>query len=953
MAFSFGIPSSSSSLPPISSLIGVHHHSSSSSSKSKNFWLYDAKKGTVKGHKMSPKQRRFFFWKANQHDNNISNHIQDLNNNNSSSSSSSSIITKPILIEQFLFNQFQFVIREITFRDIFSKKKKLLIKFQVPNTRHFGLYYPHALGELIGCISLNTIKKRIYYCKTFPNNNKFITTILLDYVYRNFDIENDGMKYRNVNPYLYDFLFKNEKEKDEEDIKKQSIIMLIGTKYNHKDLQDELKSFYQTDYLPFISSSSFTTTTSSSSSSSSSSLIEKYPLALSLPLNNIKLYPLNLQCKIKYNPILAGKDHETPFGIYVYISSNISPSGHIFVPYDKCDGVTVHTFQFLLRKPYLPPFSIINFDTYANFINTSDEECINQSGYANLSLPHFVNNLNEEFKQELFVPNSHIHRKKGELYIHCISSNVQFISSSSSSSSPSSSSSTFLIKGKEKERKDIIIIDENSLIDLKLIQKSLDDTTQMVMEYIKKYNQPFYKQHPASSKSIECVTVYNYACRKGRIPGCMFDIFKLPISYEQYYLNALLFAIRRRFPQYNSLDVWNDDSKISAQMRVYLAMDMLCIYVNYAKYITDIVDYNTPDKPYSESNLEYIESFDPVRCRDSCDCEDCSKEILTEVMEIKYNRHSFNSSIMLDIRTIFEKFVFVSTLCGVSENAISMTSSSSSSGIIIDDPSMTGHECAVAIPNYIFFKALARGVPSHPLLSYYSEEEKVAGKGENLYVLEGTGNLYPEPREKTASYDTLSKKIQNTFSPLSLKNVNKQFFYHPTHPDGFYKMMVTLMTPEFFLRFGYRGVEFLICIQQSDGTCYRGVSFSNLLNIDSIPSIRIYEAPTIPIETFRAALRMDDDNFPSMPLKPISTVLTNEMKKIVSSLTRINRKDEPLPKDIYSSYSFQIRFDALSDKRIKSLILDVNKNNLNMICLPEPVKLSIKGHIGGYTIIIF
>ena len=378
-------------------------------------------------------------------------------------------------------------------------------------------------------------------------------------------------------------------------------------------------------------------------------------------------------------------------------------------------------------------------------------------------------------------------------------------------------------------------------------------------------------------------------------------------------------------------------------------MDMLCIYVNWCNYITDIVDHNQEGKRYDASLKRLIESFDVIRCRDSGDCEDFTREILMAVMELIFNKSSFASTAIKKVKEIMDRFIFVSVLCGVSKASIGFKDKHN------PNVKLSGHECALAVPKYIFFKALSRSDATHPLLSLYLEEERNMGKNDQIYVLEGTGNLFPEPRQKSETYRHLQEFVMEDISPPH-GTIREQFFYHPQNEDNFYKRFITFLTPEFFLKFGYRGLEYLVCIEdeKNPGKFLRGVDFSSFLDIDNNPSIRLIEAPRIPVKTFRDASRLDDDNFPPTTIEPV-VLIPEEMNEIARQFS-VLQPHALIPQTNTDVYSFQIpKSDRIDSSFIESWKKEINARKLNMICYPEAVKMNHSKNeiVGGYTIHIF
>lgn len=605
-------------------------------------------------------------------------------------------------------------------------------------------------------------------------------------------------------------------------------------------------------------------------------------------------YLLSLECVMHYQPNLAGKGLEEPYGIFVYPSSTYTSLDNevAFVPFRDISIPTIRTFHFRVAKDHIPAYSLLNFDSYAIFTNSEGKPCINQSGYHNYSLSDLANDLGTRHKFKLVVPNSKQHYTKGILYL-----TVKSVSLPTVVKTP-----------------------------MKLyLQEETERTGRLTQEYVKR-NHSFYDSHPASSSSIQTVTVYTFQGRRKFTPGSLYDLFYIPVSHEEYYLKAMEIAAKRVHPFSSFEEAW----KVK-KTRTPVIMRMLCLFVNYCTYITDIVKNGTVD--------ELIESFDMnIRIRDAADCEDFTLEILIEVMEIKYNKNDFQSSIMLKVRKILEQFIFCSTLCGVSRSSMGLSTS-------LEHTKLSGHEAGVAIPKFVFFEALRRSQPDHAILQVYPSEEQERGKTEkHIYVLEGTGNLIPEPCTPSSQYC----QIRSFFAPFASKYddlVCKEFFYDPNRADNFYKLMITLLTPEFFYRCGLPNFEFLVC---KNGK--RGVLLGELVNLESNRNIAIFSAPEMSVDLFRAATRLNADNIPPTPLYAVPSSSTQVTPMSCSA---------PCPKKVSleNIFQFQIKLEDINANKelVEEIQTIAEAQSLDMMCVPEFVKMNHEtGQVcGGYNFLFW
>lgn len=661
-----------------------------------------------------------------------------------------------------------------------------------------------------------------------------------------------------------------------------------------------------------------------SSSSSSSSGVDidtmwKSEKRLTVDSKWRHAHKLSMTLSVFYKPRLAGHGHEVPYGVYIYPTFSFSRGDPVFMKASEIATPYTTTLVFDCETPYLPNSAKLNFDVHAEMKNQSEVMCVNQAGYTNVRIADLAGSLGKRFVQTVSVPNSKRKQSKGQIILVCTA-----ITLDGKAPSPAPPN-----KHKKKDKSDYDIIDS----------------------YITN-NYQFYESRPPRFPSIATLSIFVYASRRGKIPGCMFDVFRLPDTKEEFYLNALKIAIRRMRP-FDAVDVSEFMRTASKEDRIVAVMSMLCIFVNWCDYITDEVDNNTEDSPYSPSNVELIESFDTMtRIRNAGDCEDFVKEILMEVAEIKYNSGSFVSDAMRGVREILADFIVVSVLCGVSNASISFSAPRSSE-------KLNGHECAMAVPKYIFFKALSRGPlgKSHPLLSLYSQEEQNMGKDLSICVLEGTGNLHPCSKVQSSTSSSITDLLLDELPDSITEPLKKQFFFSPGG-DNFYKVFLTWLTSEPFLEKGYRGFEFLVCttlgppppntsvvVDGNSSNATRGVPFIEILEIDNHPNNHLAESPTITLKTFHAASKIDHDNFPSMMLNPApSPDFSVSPEEIPSNRPSVDEMAV-----------FQISFKAATPEYLSVLSSKISSLNLRMMKIPEYVKLDTETNrlIGGYSLFVF
>jgi hypothetical protein len=620
-----------------------------------------------------------------------------------------------------------------------------------------------------------------------------------------------------------------------------------------------------------------------------------------------------------YKPHLAGHGHEVPHGLWIYPTYSFSCGAPIFLSAAKVATPYTTTLTFECEKPYVPNAALLNFEAFAKMQNQVGVMCTNQAGYTSIRILDLMKTSGKRFVQTLVVPNSKKAQSKGQLILICTSAGIDGVYPAPT----------------------------HNPISLEKFNERVYRGSRRVKAYIEK-NYQFYEKHPARFHAISTLSVFSYAGARGAIPGCMFDVFHLPKSREEYYLNALRIAIQRMKPFDKVDDIYVASFMESAPKddKVVATMSMLCIFVNWCEYLTDETDNNTEEYAYSPSKVEPMESFDKVRQRNAADCEDFVGEVMTQSCEIKYNLDSFKSAPMLTCRAILNEFIIVSVLCGVSDASISFSSSSSSSS---SEQSLKGHECGMAIPKYIFFKAISRGPlgEKHPLLSLYSEEERQLGKDLSICVLEGTGNLHPCAKTQSQVNACILDLLLDELPESITDHMKKEYFFDPKGTESFYKVILAVLTPEFFLEKGYRGFEFLVVTTAKDGSgdTTRGVPFVEILEIDKFTENSFVEAPRIPLKTFHAASNVDYDNFPPIVINP-------------PPLVPFSPPDLPscasLP-DIDDVVKFQISFEKATPEFIETIRTKVASLNLKMIHVPERVKFDVETDelVGGYSFFVF
>ncbi len=620
---------------------------------------------------------------------------------------------------------------------------------------------------------------------------------------------------------------------------------------------------------------------------------------------------LTLKLSYDYKSLLAeaGQTNERPHVLMFWLTRSYSSTPPIVVNVERTRKGR-QTFVFKVNEDFIPNDVSLNIDSYSHFTSETGNPMRNLAGSSYVSLAELVGNRGAPITLNLRVAASDVHTTKAKLTLQCDYSSLQ----------PRSDS--------VKEDDD----DQHS-------------TCSLVKDYINS-NHRFYENHPPISRSIAHTTVFKFRCRQNYVPGVLFDNFRLPHSQEAYYLNALKNALQLRLPQEPIKNIESAWQRVDSKLHTVLSM--LTSYAVACKYLRDSVDNNVKGAgQWDVQRVEEIDSFDTVRHTDNGDCEDKTKEILLHAMELKYNSKSFKSPVFTEIRSILDNYVFCSTLCAVSQSSISKEDFNDRKEIL--DAHMSAHECAVAIPNYTFFSALRKSSPKHKLFDLYTQEEQNRGRGDRLYILEGTGSLAPEPRESTEYRDEIQFAYEKS---VPHRHLTGQIFYDIDSDDIFYKIIVNLMTPEFYLRTGYIGFEFLVINEEGK----RGAFFSDLMNIsnDSQTKVMITETPRLSPLTFNRSMRVTDDNFPLVTLEaPLE--IPRAILRIAERLTfQTNEERKEIPRH-EDCYIVQCLFEYMTEEKIVSIIKGAQSQRLNVVCYVEALKLDYvtKQVFGRYTLIFY
>ena len=758
------------------------------------------------------------------------------------------------------------------------------------NNQYAGAFHRTSIGTLMGAVVWNPNKNKIHMLLA-PKNDIVISSLLVDHAilhFKNKDLpisSNDFVKESNYGPT----------EIQKNYINKTLIGREVGDTLEESHYKELIRTPIDEEILLLIKEKS--------------------------SLKKIKLY-----VDIEYQPILAQSTYEKKPELHIYLSSTSAKGVCILKPRKKhltSNGTYLMKKQILIFTPIVKEVKadcIFNIDVYARHRNKKDEWCLNQSGYGNTLVCSLFTQESQTIS--LKVVNSGENANKGFISI---------------SIDPTQTICPFI----------------NDAISSRDVSKELHKNELVINNYIQS-NRNFYNKYPASASSVRNVTVYTYQSRLGYVPGSMFDVFNVTKAREEVYLQYLDIALRRYYGVYDSKSNMNElwcgsCSHIDKTMREKVVMRMLAVYVTACPYITDEVDHNNRRNrgKWNSGNIELIESFDNMFPRDAGDCEDFSRAILRLVCELKFHSN-FVSKAMNFVLQVLDKFIFCSVLCGVSNAALTDVPKRGSTY----KGKLNGHEGVFAIPKFTFFKALERHNKNHIILQHQSYEELQKGSNDIVYILEGTGMLIPEPSKDTTHESVVEQIVNKSCEILKMdspfKLARTYFHYDPNGGDNFYKMMITCLTPEFFLM-GLPYVEFLLYYKNnksSYGT--RGVWFNELLSIRKHKDIALVPSPQLSSDVIYSTSYVTKDQYPLVKLR--YPKIKQENLNIVKELTMIipvntSSSNPKLPKDI--SQTYYLNFDDFTSNTIKDIQRLCKLTGLKSRTRAELINLNQNSHVVG------
>lgn len=518
---------------------------------------------------------------------------------------------------------------------------------------------------------------------------------------------------------------------------------------------------------------------------------------------------------------------------------------------------------------------------------------------------------------------------------------------------------------------------------------------------------------PFTYPGISNIHTFLYKNNIGLLPSAVFFRFKTPPLSEQYWINLIHIALERIRSERNYFGTGNPNAPTFEEYTNGEANDKLdslifaictTLYVNCCKYITDIVDRNDRQKnsKHDMRLMTLIESFDFVRMREACDCEDCARESMNHAFSLdllwKTKGTMLHPSI-LRLCMIRKKYFCASALGGVAAQQINQDYSAASFG---------AHEFLMIFSKLFFLNALKRGRDTTKDIKLFSTNPLDPKKGEHInqavievieaemeaypenfedlepLVCEGTGMLWPQAEEdrkdKTvkgrhgtpyddigfipAKYERVNDILED--SEALKKDFRKMFRFSKTTGSAFYKNVTHLFTNEFFQDHPtLKGLgEFIFVYPKTNRTkCTYGVDFVDLLNMSD--KVMLLAAPKMSDELVHYIDAIQADEHPERELPPPYEVNNEKklrrMKVLEENLAEfIRRTDAPISDDGYKVTRF-INYYAADDTRISALssaLRTIEKQlhaRVTIEIYDEPVTMSETGEecIGVYRFVIY
>lgn len=503
-------------------------------------------------------------------------------------------------------------------------------------------------------------------------------------------------------------------------------------------------------------------------------------------MNNIPA--IEMKFTVMYENGLAESNIEREPRLHIYLSNTLSRNVKNIDLYAKDEIRGYRKVNYIMNdvvfraeciQNRIPYRACMNFEVFSDVYASGEGWCGNQAGECSLRMTEIMSNLRNHGKFEkripLMVPTAVENKNKGYL-------TIKFVRGDS-------------ISGRNGMKLEF----EEPDLELEDIMSDENKVNKLIQEEIKRVYQTHKEMKPSVS-GIDRIHAYKYDIMKGSLPAYMFHFIYTSSTNESFYLNLANIVLRRYYMKEKDLMESNDDDLIGR-----ITLEMMTVYANWCKYITDLIFAPGSRRLGLE---EITESFDILRSRgirsnpwqrlrdptDASDCEDFSREILMQLLELQ--KGTWKSPLLRKLQDNCKYWLNFAVLAGVSGAKLAEH---------VDTAEMGGHEYVIRLPKKHFFDMLRHWNPRHLLLSLVSPGEQELGANLKLQVGEGTGLMYCKVREDNTDSvrKFMEKKLNSPYRSVLFDSHHMRQCYsiNEGKESTFYKTVSTGWCPELMERF--------------------------------------------------------------------------------------------------------------------------------------------------------
>jgi len=501
----------------------------------------------------------------------------------------------------------------------------------------------------------------------------------------------------------------------------------------------------------------------------------------------------------------------------------------------------------------------------------------------------------------------------------------------------------------------------------------------------------FDNQIEPSYSFMSSIHAYSYITN-GKCPAALFWLMNVHKPIEQspelpiekwnvtftgkYQLEKLLWihllklAARRFFPGTDAISTLLTKTSLSDIGNILGTA--LTAYPNYCQYVPDLV--YAPLSPAKTTKIG-IERFDRQCGRDGCGCEDGACYVNYLVSTMRGILQSMEGTILrTDDDRILWKFAqflnnYYAFTCVAAVSDSSYSDSEQDIGMVTDDELrkhdvMQAHAFTALIPKSDVYSMLSKLKEQNELV--LKDADKLLGVGFPVLFCETTGNLIPVAIKEShisRNYGGLGDLMQflDGYRPLNVLDESR---------SGFYRVMSTLMTPDFHESGVYEFVLLLNRKTEKDSKWTYGVPYSNIVSKTletSKLSVGMMAQRPIPEELMKNARELLENDYPLSTIVPAdSDILSisradksiansrNKMEELRSSLgaQTANARADHVNYKCYTSFVPYQEVDRAYG--LLGKLVQVMKRNSLVDITEEPVCLSYDGKsvVGGYIVTV-